>query len=319
MARPLRVEFAGACWHVIGRALPRRELFRDDVDRGEFLVSLAKVVAMFRWRVSTFVLLKSRYLIVLETPEPNLSRGMRQLNGVYTQYFNRRHERTGPLLHGRYKSILVEKEAHLADLTRYVLWSPVRAGLVREPREWKWSSFSAVCGLARAPEWLETESLLEIFGRSRKRSREKLHAFLLSGRTSGYDPVRHIRGQIFLGSEEFRKRAVQSASGKAGRQRATPAVTGVPRPGMRTILEATAAVFDVPEKDLRRKRRGEARKAAAYVARRDGALKLPDIGRALGIRGFSASHLASEGEKLYLTDLDFRRKIDLLRSKLGLM
>jgi len=319
MARPLRLEFAGACWYVVGRSLPRRELFRDDVDRAEFLVSLGKVVAMLRWRVSGYVLLRNQYHLLLETPEPNLSRGMRQLNGVYTQYYNRRYDRSGAVLHGRYKSMLVEKDAHLRDLTRFVMWAPVRDGLSRLPTEWKWSSLKAVCGLSDGPDWLAADIVLSQFGKTRKRAREKMLRFVLEGRSSGYDPSKHVRGQLFLGSETFKEWAEERSSGKAGRGRATSRQTGITRPSMRAILVATAEVYGMTEKDLRRSRRGPARKAAAYLARREGALKLPVIGEALGIREFSASHLASEGEKLYLTDLDFRRSIDLIRGKLDLV
>lgn len=319
MARPLRLEFAGACWYVICRALPRRELFRDDVDRAEFLTSLGKVVEMLRWRVSGYALLGNQYHLILETPEPNLGRGMRQLNGVYTQYYNRRYERSGAVLHGRYKSLLVEKDAHLSDLTRFVLWTPVRQGLARSPSEWKWSSLRPVCGLSAGPAWLDAAPVLACFGKTAKRAREKMLRFVLEGKSSGYDPAKHVRGQVFLGSEEFRDRAIERSQGKAGRDRATSRVTGIIRPGLRAILAATAEVFGMTEKTLRRSRRGPARKAAAYLARREGALKLPEIGEALGIREFSASHLASEGETLYLTDLEFRRNIDLIRAKLGLM
>jgi len=319
MARPLRLEFAGACWYVIGRSLPRRELFRDDVDRAELLVSLGKVVTMLRWRVAGYALLKNEYHLILETPEPNLSRGMRQLNGVYTQYYNRRHGRSGAVLHGRYKSMLVEKETHLADLMRFVMWVPARKGLCRLPAEWKWSSCRALSGMADPPSWLSLDLVLGEFGRPRKRAQERFGRFVSEGRESGYDPARHVRGQIFLGSETFREWATDRASGKAGRGRATPRVTGVSRPTMRAILLAAAEVYGLTEKDLRRGRRGPGRKAAAFLARREGALKLPEIGRVLGIREFSASHLASEGEKLYLTDLEFRRNVDLIRAKLGVL
>jgi len=319
VARPLRLEFAGACWYVIGRSLPRRELFRDDADRAEFLTALGKVVAMLRWRVSGFVLLRNQYQLILETPEPNLGRGMRQLNGVYTLAYNRRHGKSGALLHGRYKSMLVEADAHLVELSRWILWAPVREGLARSPVDWRWSSCRAVTGLVPGPTWLEPGALLSHFGSSTRGARTKLDRFIAEGKSSGYDPARHVRGQIFLGSDEFRDEAIRLASGKAGRDRATSRVTGIVRPGIREILRATAEVFGTSERDLRRRRRGPARKAAAWLARREGALRLPEIGVALGIREFSASHLASEGEKLYLTDAAFRRSIELIRAKLGLV
>lgn len=319
MARPLRLEFAGACWYVIGRALPRRELFRDDVDRAAFLAALGKVAAMLRWNVSGYSLLRNQYQLILETPEPNLGRGMRQLNGVYTQDYNRRHGRAGGLLHGRFKSVLVEKEAHLADLSRFVTWTPVAEGLARTPADWKWSSFRVVSGLTKSPEWIEADSVLELFGRNRRSAREKWKRFVLEGRGSGYDPAKHVRGQVFLGSEEFRTWAASRAAGKAGRGRASAKVTGIVRPGLREILEATAEAFGTTEKELRRRRRGEGRKAFAYVARRDGAHTLPEIGRVFGIREFSASHMASEGERLYQTDAGFRRAVDRARARLGVV
>jgi hypothetical protein len=199
------------------------------------------------------------------------------------------------------------------------MWAPVREGLVRNPIDWKWSSCKAVAGIVAGPSWLDPEPVLAGFAQSVRRSREKFLRFVAEGRAAGYDPAKHVRGQIFLGSEEFRDEAVRLASGRSGRGRATPRITGVHRPGMRDIVNATAAVFGTTGRDLRRVRRGPARKAVAWLARREGALRLPEIGEMLGIREFSASNLASEGEKLYLTDIEFRRRIEQVRARLGLV
>ena len=128
MARPLRLDHAGAVWHLTSRGNERREIFREDEDRERFLRILAGVVKRFRWRVHAYVLMGNHYHLLVDTPEPTLSRGMKHLNGVYTQNFNRRHRRVGHLLQGRFKAILVERESHLLELTRYVVLNPVRPG-----------------------------------------------------------------------------------------------------------------------------------------------------------------------------------------------
>jgi putative transposase len=109
VSRPLRLEYPGAVWHVTSRGNERRDVFRDDEDRGRFLAVLAWTVGLFRWRLHAYVLMGNHYHLLLETPEPTLSRGMRQLNGVYTRAFNRRHRRSGHLFQGRFKAIVVEK------------------------------------------------------------------------------------------------------------------------------------------------------------------------------------------------------------------
>jgi hypothetical protein len=106
----------------------------------------------------------NHYHLLLETPDANLGRGMRQLNGVFTQKLNRRHDRVGHVFQGRYKAILVEKESHLLELARYVVLNPVRAKLVKQVVDWRWSSYGATAGERPAPPWLETDWLLACFG-----------------------------------------------------------------------------------------------------------------------------------------------------------
>ena len=156
MARPLRIEFEGALYHVTSRGNARQAIFLDDEDRERFLERLGKVVDRFGWLCHAYCLMTNHYHLLLETPAANLSRGMQLLNGTFTQAFNRRHGRVGHVLQGRFKGILVEKESHLLELARYVVLNPVRAGVVRHPREYGWSSYSSgsdlvLCGHAVYP------------------------------------------------------------------------------------------------------------------------------------------------------------------------
>ena len=130
----------------------------DDRDRTAFLTLLAHVVDRYGWLCHAYCLMDNHYHLLLETPQANLSLGMRQLNGRYTQAYNRRHERVGHLFQGRYTAILVEKEAHLLELCRYVVLNPVRAKMVAHPRLWSWSSYRATVGETNAPVWLITEN-----------------------------------------------------------------------------------------------------------------------------------------------------------------
>jgi putative transposase len=136
MARPLRIEFPGALYHVTSRGNGRADIFLDDGDRQLFLNVLATVCHRLHWLCYAYCLMTNHYHLVIETPDGNLAKGMRQLNGVYTQRFNRRHDHVGHILQGRYKAILVERDAYLLELARYVVLNPVRARMVEAPEHW---------------------------------------------------------------------------------------------------------------------------------------------------------------------------------------
>ena len=136
MARPLRISYPGAVYHVTARGNERKAIVRDDRDRQGFVDTLASMVEQYHVVCHAWVLMSNHYHLLLETPRANLSRAIRQLNGTYTQAFNRRHHRVGHLFQGRFKAIVVEKEAYLLELCRYVVLNPVRAQVVTHPRRW---------------------------------------------------------------------------------------------------------------------------------------------------------------------------------------
>ncbi|MCU7927932.1 MAG: transposase [Candidatus Thiodiazotropha sp. (ex Dulcina madagascariensis)] len=201
MARPLRIEFAGALYHLTSRGDRREAIYEDDEDREAFLKVLAEVVKRYNWICHAFCLMTNHYHLVIETVEGNLSQGMRQLNGVYTQASNRRHNRNGHLLQGRFKGILVDKDAYLLELSRYVVLNPVRAGMVDSPEQWQWSSYQAMLAAAPVPKWLTVEGLLSQFGSVRKAARHRYRQFVLDG--AGQDIWKGLRQQIYLGDERF--------------------------------------------------------------------------------------------------------------------
>ncbi|HSE04322.1 MAG TPA: transposase, partial [Methylomirabilota bacterium] len=157
MSRPLRLQLPGGVYHVTARGNDRRPIFEDDEDRARFVTVLATTVARHHVLCHAYCLMGNHYHLLLQTREANLSRAMRHLNGVYTQRFNRRHERCGHVLQGRFGAQLVDGDAYLREVCRYIVLNPVRAGLVSHPRDWRWSSFCATAGEAAAPGFLTVD------------------------------------------------------------------------------------------------------------------------------------------------------------------
>jgi len=205
MARPLRIELAGGLYHVTSRGDRREDIYLDDADRMAWLELFGQVCRRFNWVCHAWCLMDNHYHIVVETVEGNLAQGMRQLNGVYTQTFNRTHQRVGHVFQGRYKAIMVEKDSYLLELARYVVLNPVRARMVKEVADWSWSSYAAMVGTQAAPEWLQTDWILGQFFAQRRRAIQSYIDFVRSGigLPSIWD---QLSGQVFLGSDRFLKR-----------------------------------------------------------------------------------------------------------------
>lgn len=212
MTRPVRIEFAGALYHVTSRGDRGEAIYEDDSDRIQFLEILGEVITTFNWTCHAYCQMGNHYHLVIETPDGNLSKGMRQLNGVYTQASNRRHGRLGHLFQGRYKAILVDGDAYLLELSRYVVLNPVRAGMVAHPRDWRWSSYLDMVGERSPPAWLTTDGVLTEFASERREAVRRYIEFVLEG--IGEESIwRDLAHQIYLGDETFVKRMQAKCEG----------------------------------------------------------------------------------------------------------
>jgi putative transposase len=182
MARPLRMQFPGGVYHVTARGNEQRLIFADDVDCHGFLRVLAAAVERYHIVCHAYCLMNNHYHLLLETPDANLSSAIRQLNGVYSQRFNRRHSRTGHLFGGRFHAVVIERDAHLREVARYIVLNPVRAGLVAEPGGWRWSSYRATVGEVAAPAFLITDWVLALSGvEGRMEAQNAYAAFIRAG------------------------------------------------------------------------------------------------------------------------------------------
>jgi putative transposase len=202
MARPLRIEYAGAVYHITSRGNERKPVFKGDQDRINFLNTLQHVNKRCNWICHAYCLMDNHYHLLIETPEGNLSAGMRQLNGVYTQLFNKLHGRAGHLFQGRYKSIVIQKDSHLLEVCRYVVLNPVRAKMAEKPEAWKWSSYRATAGREISHPCLTVDWMLGQFSGKRRTAEQEYSQFVQWG-INEETIWTEVRGQALLGEDEF--------------------------------------------------------------------------------------------------------------------
>jgi putative transposase len=289
MARQLRLEFEGALYHVTARGNEQRDIFLDDTDRETFVSLLGKEIQQQGWLCYAYCLMGNHYHLLLETPEPNLSRGMRRLNGVYTQKFNWRHERKGHLFQGRYKSILIEKENYLLELCRYIVLNPVRSGMVADEGHWLWSSYRATAGLDLAPEWLQVSGIWGLFGQSDKGAANGYRQFVSEG-VGRSSPWADIRGQIYLGGESFLVEMAGRASGRPLDN--VPVAQREPnRIDKRSVLECVSQVYRLDQAKVISRGNSEAYGCAAYLLRRVVNMTLREVAALFGVSVSRISHI----------------------------
>lgn len=287
MARPLRIEYEGAHYHVTSRGNERKAVFRDDTDRQKFLELIGRAVEQFGIRVHAYVLMDNHYHLLIETPRGGLNRALRYLNGVYTQAFNRRHKRVGHLFQGRYKAILVEKDAYLLELSRYIHLNPWRVNRGTDPIKYRWSSLGPYVGTRAAPPWLTVREVMSQFGSRGKRGYRE---FVAEGIKEGIrTPWDELRGQAVIGSEEFVEGVMSRHGGKARKK--TEIVGRKELVGVKpeAIMAAVGKYYGIKPEEMKARgwRYTEPRYVASYLMRRYGFMGLREIGERVGLH-FSA-------------------------------
>lgn len=284
MARPLRLEFEGAFWHITSRGNEQKDIFREDADRLRFLELLATAVERYKWVLHEYVLMTNHFHLVIETPEKTLSRGMQWLKGQYARWFNRKYRRRGHLFEGRFKGILVDGESYLLTLARYVVLNPVRAGMVATPDQWKWSSFRATAGLEPEPPFLTTSLMLSYFrAGSEAEARQQYARFVMAPIDDEINPWVNLRNQIYLGGDAWIAE-LQNRIDAAPRSPDHPRVQRhVRRPGMDSIMSAVAEAHGMRREEVCERRGGQARALAAYLGVYEGMHYQRTISEALGL------------------------------------
>jgi REP element-mobilizing transposase RayT len=288
MARPLRIEFPGAIYHVTSRGDRRDPIFVDDVDRAALLAVLAQATQRFDAQVLAYCLMGNHYHLVLHTRQANLSLFMRHLNGVYTQRYNRRHGKVGHVFQGRFKAILVDRDAYLLALCRYVELNPVRAGLAAAAADWAWSSYAAHAGLRETPEWLDTVGLHgHLLGRPARgaadhRQAAKRYAALVASAPDLQIWHTGLHQQIYLGDEQFVERMQALMAAARMDDRDIPKPQRLPAKPLQEWLAQAAS-----------------REEGLHRAHTQGGLSMTAIAAALGLSVSRVSRLIARFERDY--------------------
>jgi putative transposase len=290
MARPLRIEFPGALYHVTSRGNEKRPIFRRSSDRDVFLGFLAETIKRFGWSVTAWVLMTNHFHLVIQTPHPNLSAGMHWFNSAYVNWFNRTYNRVGHLYQGRFRGILVEKEGHFLELLRYVVLNPVRAKMVEHPEQYKWSSYPAMAGLEAAPDWLDLNAVLPQFDADPEAAQAGYRQFVLS-KVDGEETLwNHLINGIYLGSEAWARQMRTIVESKPRSTDHPVKQRAIGRPKMATIIEAVAQVAGESAAEIRHRRGGWLRRLAAWLGWNEGWITLRAIAASLRLR--SEGHIS---------------------------
>jgi putative transposase len=262
MARPLRIEYPGAVYHITSRGNDKKTVFKDETDRETFLSVLAHVNKRYHWLCHAYCLMDNHYHLLVETPDGNLSIGMRQLNGVFTQARNKRYQKNGHLFQGRYKAILIQKDSHLLEVCRYVVLNPIRARMVERLDDWKWSSYRATAGKEQPHPCLTIDWVLGQFSRTRANAEKEYRQFVKCG--IGKETIWHkVKGQSILGEDDF----VAGLSDHLKRHKDVPEIPKSQRFANRPELDKIFTESIVRDKRKRDRKIAEAIEKHGYTQR----------------------------------------------------
>ncbi len=322
MARPLRLEFEGAWYHVLNRGANRQKTFYEDADYKNFLSLVAACHATWGIETHAYCLMPNHYHLLVKTPRGNLSRAMRHLNGVYTQRFNKVHQRDGALFRGRYKAILVDADSYLLQVARYIHLNPVKANLTQKPQDYKWSSYRSYLNPVQKPHFLQSNDLLNFFGTT-VNGLEKFQEFTIAGidkKTEDFYGRKKI-SPIF-GDEYFIEKIKNSLKSILTLQPEIPQQKELlPHPvSIEEIIYVVSQAYEVPRTILlvsKPRKANEARNIAIYLSRTLGGWPLKQIARTFGNNSDSAvGNMVYKIEQRLLKDGQFKKRIEYLKANI---
>lgn len=321
MVRPLRIEYKDALYHVTARGNEKGEIFTDDADRRRFIDILKRETERYSARLYAYVLMGNHYHLMIQTPDANLSDLMHRMQTAYTVYYNRKHERCGHLFQGRYKAIIVEKDAYLMELSRYIHLNPVRAGFAAAPELWEWSSYGEYIAERQIVKWIRREEILKYFRNHPGGKVRAYRGYVEAGaKESQSNPFGEITNQILLGGEDFVNEIKHRLkSNIIEKDRETPTLQLIGRwsnedadDALTKISEhygVTVAVLTAVHRPCSR-----SRDTAIYVFNKMSGWRLREIAERFGI-GYSAVDKCARRVSVRMSnDMRFEKEINLLCS-----
>lgn len=271
MARPLRVEYPGAYYHVINRGNAGENIFIDERDRERFLEYLAKCIERFITRIHAYCLMSNHYHLLIETPQANLSVAIQWLNVSYSVYYNKRHRRRGHLFQGRFKAILLDANEYLILLSRYIHLNPVRAKMVTHPLEYSWSSYLVFAGKRQKPDWLTTQTVLSYFGEDKKEATINYKSYVEKVNVETLEnPDKNMSGRFILGGTSFVNWVKDKFLSTKNDEKEIPQLKKLkPKVTLKTIIQSVCDEFGCREEEvkMRGRKNNKVRAIAMYLAR----------------------------------------------------
>jgi len=312
MARPLRIEYSGAYYHITSRGNERKPVFKGNRDRERFVSYLESATERYGAIVHVYCLMDNHYHLFLETPRGNLSQIMHHINGAYTTYFNVKRDRSGHLFQSRYKAILVDADEYAVELSRYIHLNPVRAGIVPNPEEYKWSSCQYYTGKFTPPEWLKGNLILGYFGKKRKSACKRYREFVYSVIDEEYkSPLTELTESIFLGGDAFISEIKAKYLGDKKEDRDIPVLkTLTKKPGFDEIEKVVDSIFTPDSRVVRQ--------IKLYISHRFSGRKLKEIGKQYGISESGVTQASRRIKTHAEKDASLMRDLKLIEKKLSL-
>lgn len=309
MARPLRIEYPGAFYHVTARGNEQKDIFKSQRDREKFLSYLEAAVQRYGAIIHAYCLMNNHYHLMVETPQGNLSQIMKHINSSYTTYYNVKRKRAGHLLQGRYKAIIVDADAYATELSRYIHLNPVRVGSVRKPEDYSWSSCGSYTGDKTAPVWLKTDFVLGYFGLRKETAQKKYRQFVYDLIDKDYtSPLLSTVASTILGNEEFVSELQERHLSDRSADRDLPALrelTGKPLP--EDIMKAAQQAYPADER--------LAKKSAIYLCHRYSGEKLKRIGELFQLSESGITQASKRFSQELSSDKQLKAKLqDLAKS-----
>jgi putative transposase len=313
MARPLRISYPGAFYHITSRGNEQKNVFRNKRDREKFLEYLESASKRYEAVIHSYCLMDNHYHLLLETPSGNLSRIMAHINGAYTNYFNTKRERSGHLFQGRYNAILVEADEYAKELSRYIHLNPLRAGILELPEEYEWSSYSYYIGKRKAPEWLEMDFILGYFGKNISDSQKNYKKFVSMMINKEYEsPLKDVVSSTLLGTQGFIGGIKEKYLSNQKEDKNVPALKDLKR--KITIEDISDEVDKAIKEDMKL-----GRIIKIYLSQRNSGEMLEDIGERFGIGGSGVCQVGRRISERLKKDKELAKTVKKIEDNLSKM
>ena len=315
MARQLRMEFKGAFYHITSRGNQRGRVYFEDKDKERFLEILRRTKERYGYLLHAYALMDNHYHLMIETPKANISQTMQNINTSYTVYINKKYRRSGHLLQGRFKGIIVDKDEYLVTLSRYIHLNPVRADIVQKPEEYRWTSYRLYIDKSNRETLADTGDTLSRYSEKKGEAVRAYKEFVESGITRGDNPFRDVEAGIVLGGKRFKEK-IKCLLEKVKADEEIPQIKKLrDTVSMDKVVRACCIYYGKRSEELLH-RRNRARWLIIYLSKVLSCKKNIEVGDYFGIKGPAVSNIIKATEGRLEADKKLKKEIESLKGKI---